>query len=210
LVTGKNTVALIACVLAISSAYSIADEAKDSGDRIRVLSWNISGDAFVSEQREFQSLLSWADPDLVLLDEVQPSAKGADLLKSFDTLHPNTDEIWTVDIGVSGGRQRCVVASRVPQEALPEFASIIPYPDADRRYLLEHMSDDDLEYSKYSLDGGIPVTGRSFLTAIGDSWPSSPTCNAVVAIRAVGTSIVAALKYEKSAGLFSRCCNAHL
>ena len=175
MVANKNAAALVACVLAISSAYSIADEAKDSGDRIRVLSWNISGDAFVSEQREFQSLLSWADPDLVLLDEVQPSAKGADLLKSFDTLHPNTDEIWTVDIGVSGGRQRCVVASRVPQEALPEFASIIPYPDADRRYLLEHMSDDDLEYSKYSLDGGIPVNGaivldggRRLLTIIAD------------------------------------------
>jgi len=142
---------------------SIADEPQISGDGIRVLSWNISGDAFVSEQREFQSLLRWADPDLILLDEVQPSANEADLQKSFDALHPEIDDTWTVDIGVSGGRQRCVVASRAPQESLPEFSSKIPYPDADRRYLLQHMSDDDLEYSKYSLDGGIPVNGAIVL-----------------------------------------------
>jgi hypothetical protein len=163
LVANKKTLTLIACVLAVFSVCSIADEPPISGDVIRVLSWNISGDAFVSEQREFQSLLRWADPDLILLDEVQPSANEADLQKSFDALRPDIDDTWTVDIGASGGRQRCVVASRAPQEALPEFASIIPYPDADRRYLLQHMSDDDLDYTKYGLDGGIPVNGAIVL-----------------------------------------------
>lgn len=175
MVASRKTLALIACLLAIFSVCSIANEPKVSDDSIRVLSWNISGDAFVSEQREFRSLLRWADPDVVLLDEVQPSANKSDLLKSFDALRPDIDDTWTVDIGVSGGRQRCVVASRAPQEPLPEFSSIIPYPDADRRYLLEHMSDDDLEYSKYGLDGGIPVNGaivldgdRRLLTIIAD------------------------------------------
>jgi len=175
LVASKKTRALIACVLAIFSACSIADQPTVSGDNVRVLSWNVSGNAFVSKQREFRSLLRWADPDVVLLDEVQPSANRSDLVKSFDVLRPDIDDTWTVDIGVSGGRQRCVVASRAPQESLPEFSSIIPYPDADRRYLLEHMSDDDLEYSRYSLDGGIPVNGaivldgdRRLLTIIAD------------------------------------------
>ena len=175
MVANNKTLALITCVLAVFSTSSIADEPKVPGKSIRILSWNISGDAFVSEQREFRSLLSWADPDLILLDEVQPSASKADLLESFDALGPDTDDTWTVDIGVSGGRQRCVVASRARQEALPEFASIIPYPDADRRYLLQHMSDDDLDYSMYSLDGGIAVNGaivldgdRRLLTIIAD------------------------------------------
>jgi hypothetical protein len=163
LVASKKTLALIACVLAVFSVCGIADEPQISGDSIRVLSWNISGDAFVSEQREFRSLLRWADPDVVLLDEVQPSANKSDLLKSLDAMRPDINNTWSVDIGVSGGRQHCVVASRAPQESLPEFSSIIPYPVADRRYLLEHMSDDDFEYSKYSLDGGIPVNGAIVL-----------------------------------------------
>jgi hypothetical protein len=162
-VVRKGAVALIALLLAISSVYSVADEQRPADNSIRVLSWNISEDAFVSEQREFRSLLRWADPDLILLDEVQPSANTANLIKSFEALRPDVDETWTVDIGVSGGRQRCVVASRAPQESLPEFSSIIPYPDADRRYLLQHMSDDDLDYSMYSMDGGIPVNGAIVL-----------------------------------------------
>lgn len=163
MVANNETLVLITCVLAVFSASSIADEPKGPGESIRILSWNISGDAFVSEQPEFRSLLHWADPDIVLLDEVQPTANKSDLLKSFDGLRPNIDATWTIDIGLSGGRQRCVVASRAPHESLPEFSSIIPYPDADRRYLLQHMSDDDLEYFNYSLDGGIPVNGAIVL-----------------------------------------------
>jgi len=101
-VVRRGTVALVALLLAISSVYSVADEQRPADNIIRVLSWNISGDAFVSEQREFRSLLRWADPDLILLDEVRPSANAADLIKSFDVLRPDNDVIWTVDIGVSG------------------------------------------------------------------------------------------------------------
>lgn len=162
-------------VLAFASAFSVADEPLVANDRIRVLSWNISDDAFVSEQREFRSLLLWADPDIVLLDEVTPSASEEELMKSLDALRPSAIETWTVNFGVSGGRQRCIVASRAPQESLPEFSSIVSYPDADRRYLLEHMSNEDLAYSEYSLDGGIPVNGaiilaggRRLLTVIAD------------------------------------------
>jgi len=175
MVVPKGTVALVALLLAIAAMNSTAAELRPADSSIRVLSWNISGDASVSEQREFQSLLRWADPDLILLDEVQPSVSDAILLKSFDALRPDIDETWTIDIGVSGGRQRAVVASRAPQESLPEFSSIIPYPDADRRYLLQHMSDDELEHSNYSMDGGIPVNGaivldgdRRLLTIIAD------------------------------------------
>lgn len=139
------------------------------------MSWNVSDDAFVSEQRVFRSLLLWADPDVVLLDEVAPSASDEQLKKSLVALRPGEKETWKINIGVSGGRQRCVVASRAPQETLLEFASIVPYPDAERRYLLAHMSSEDRAYSAYSMDGGIPVNGaiivaggRRLLTVIAD------------------------------------------
>ena len=163
MVASRVTIALVSLFLAIFSTCSIADESQDSDDSIRILSWNISDDAYASQQQEFSTLLRWADPDVVLLDEVNPSASAAELAKSFITLRPDVDETWTIDIGVSGGRQRCVIASRGSQESLPEFSTIIPYPDADRRYLLEHMSDDDLDYDMYGIDGGIPVNGAIVL-----------------------------------------------
>jgi hypothetical protein len=152
-------------ILAISSACGVAGEPLAADDSIRVLSWNISEEAFVSEQEEFQSLLLWADPDVVLLDEVAPTANEEELMKSLVALHSRTDETWTINIGESGGRQRCVVASRAPQEALPEFSTIIPYPDADRRYLLEHMSNGDDAYNAFRLDVGIPVNGAIIILA---------------------------------------------
>lgn len=162
-------------VLAIANAFSVADEPQAADENVRILSWNISDDAFVSEKREFQSLLLWADPDVILLDEVEPPVREEELMKSLGTLRPGTDETWTINIGVSGGRQRCIVASRAPQESLAEFSSIVPYSDADRRYLREHMSKEDLAYSEYSMDGGIPVHGaiilaggRRLLTVIAD------------------------------------------
>jgi hypothetical protein len=151
-------------ILAIVSACSVASKPQAADDSIRILSWNISDDAFVSEQQEFQALLQWADADVVLLDEVEPSASDAELMKSLDALRSDKKEPWTINTGVSGGRQRCVVASRVPQEAVPEFSSIVPYPDADKRYLMEHMSTEELDYANYGLDGGIPVNAAIILT----------------------------------------------
>jgi hypothetical protein len=150
-------------ILAIASACGTVGEPLESDEGIRVLSWNISDDAFVSEQQEFLSLLHWGNPDVVLLDEVNPSASDEELMKSLDALGPGKEETWTINIGVSGGRQRTIVASRAPQESLPEFSSIVPYSDADRRFLLKHMSNEDRAYSNYSLDGGIPVNGAIIL-----------------------------------------------
>lgn len=141
----------------------------------RVLSWNVSDDAFVAEERAFQSLLSWADPDIVLLDEVTPSIEPDDLGRSLTTLRPRSPADWEINVGASGGRQRCVIASRWPQERVPEFAAVVPYPDADRQYLQHRMSASDLEYANFGMDGGIPVNaavvlvgGRRLLTVIAD------------------------------------------
>ncbi len=142
-----------------ANTSSVAEEREAFDEGIRVLSWNISGNAFVSEQRAFRSLLLWADPDVVLLDEVAPSADPDALMKSLEALRRDKDEVWNVNVGASGGRQRGLIASRAPLDVLSEFASIVPYPAADRQRILNDMSPGDRANPGWSMDGGIPVNG---------------------------------------------------
>ena len=60
-------------VVAFASMPGMADELAPIDERIRVVSWNISGDAFASEPQAFESLLRWANPHVVLLDEFFPA-----------------------------------------------------------------------------------------------------------------------------------------
>jgi hypothetical protein len=161
--------------LVCASLSALADEQPAADAGVRILSWNISDDAFVKEHEEFSSLLLWADPDIVLLDEVAPSADVAKLHLALASLRSGDDEVWNVNVGISGGRQRCAVASRAPQEVVPEFSSIIPYPEADKRQILEHMSKLERSNSNFSMEYGIPVNaavvvtgGRRLLTVIVD------------------------------------------
>jgi endonuclease/exonuclease/phosphatase family metal-dependent hydrolase len=142
---------------------------------LRILSWNITSNAFVEEAEEFQSLLRWADPDIVLLDEVHPSVPLDELHVALAKLRPGADEAWHVNYGLSGGRQRDIVASRAPQEVLPEFSTMIPYPEDERRYIFERMSGRERTDANLTMDNGIPVNaaivlvdGRRMLAVITD------------------------------------------
>jgi len=153
----------ILLTLAVAGALALAGE-QPAGDRgLRILSWNISNDAFENETEEFLSLLRWADPDIVLLDEVSPFADPEMLHAALASLRPGGDENWSVSIGVSGGRQRDVIASRGPQEALPEFSTIVAYPETHRQYILEHMSREERLNRGLSMDHGIPVNAAILL-----------------------------------------------
>jgi hypothetical protein len=154
----------IVLALAFTSALALADDGPDTDAAVRILSWNISDDAFVAEPEIFQSLLRWADPDIVLLDEVSPSADIAQLRVALEGLRPGENETWHISVGASGGRQRDAIASRKPQEALPEFSSMIPYPDVDQTYILEHMSDLHRSFSDFSMDEGIPAHAAIVIT----------------------------------------------
>lgn len=157
----RTTLAVLVLVLSASSCTTV--EARATDDSFRVLSWNISGNAPIEEQAEFSSLLRWGNPDVVLLDEVSPKTSEQELTNSLNALNSGGNETWTVNTSVSGGRQRCTVASRAPQESVPEFSSIIPYPDADKQYLQERMSERDRSYAYYSMEGGIPVNAAIIL-----------------------------------------------
>lgn len=129
-----------------------------------MLSWNISGDAFVADGKAFMALLTRAGPDILLLDEVSPSADTGLLQQALSGLTAGQDGDWHVDVGKSGGRQRCLIVSRAPQETLAEFASIVPYPEDDRDRILRSMPTADRTNTAFSMEGGIPVNGTVILT----------------------------------------------
>jgi len=144
-------------------------------EEIRIVSWNISDDVFVSEREEFQALMSRARPDVLLLDEVAPTADAAELSKALAGMQHAEGQIWNIEFGTSGGRQRAVIASLDSLEAVPEFSSIVPYPEAERQAILGQMSDRERNHRPHTMDDGIPVNaaivltgGRRLLTVITD------------------------------------------
>ena len=127
------------------------------------MSWNISDDAFVSRPTEFSSLLRRADPDVLLLDEVAPAADVEKLRNVLDGLQAGDEAGWHINYGVSGGRQRGVIASRMALEALPEFLSTIPYPENAGQHISKRMSEHDRARTIWTMEGGIPVNGAVVL-----------------------------------------------
>lgn len=146
-------------IVALAFGAGPGDTLATQDTTFRILSWNISLDAFVNEQPEFRALLRWADPDLVLLDEVSPAADPLELKKALTGLRSNEDNEWTISVGVSGGGQRDIIASRAPQEQLQEFLAIVPYPDEGRNRVLEAVPPEKRPRVAMSMDAGIPVNG---------------------------------------------------
>ncbi len=141
----------------------------ETSSNFTVLSWNISGNAFASHPHEFQTLLNYGGPDIVLLDEVDPSTNTAQLRAALPPRQSGSDQdtantAWHISFGTSGGRQRGVIASRDPLEELQEFVGVVPYPDDARRRIMQRMSATDRAEYGPSMDAGIPVNGAIILT----------------------------------------------
>ena len=152
----------------ILMAACASTEEIESADPV-VLSWNVSGHAFVDHPAEFRTILEYARPNIVLLDEVAPTADAAELLDALP------DARWHISIGASGGRQRGAIASRFPLEALPEFAGVLPFPEEPRRRIEEMM--EPREHARFAsrLGDGIAVNaalvlagGKRLLVVVAD------------------------------------------
>lgn len=140
-----------------------ASELSASDENFRVLSWNISGDAFVAEPSEFRALIRWGDPDIVLLDEVDPAVDLTALETALAGLRGGSQRAWNINFGASGGRQRTIVASRDEQEALPEFAAIVAYPEEGKNLILSRAPEEQRAKILRSMESGIPVNGAVIL-----------------------------------------------
>jgi hypothetical protein len=156
---------MLLALFVVTCLSHAAEEAPDTASAARVMSWNVSRDAFVSYPRQFQAMLNVASPDVLLLDEVHSSLAPEQL----QAVMPPASSIdagmsgWNISWGRSGGWQRGVIASRAPMEALAEFAGLIPYPDEATGLIAQGMSAS--ERAKYvpRLDEGIAVNGAIVL-----------------------------------------------
>ena len=146
-------------VLAVTLTISLStvDVHATDDSSFRVLSWNISGDAYVNQRSEFRSIVKWGDPDIVLLDEVSPSAAPVKLMDALKGLRSDDDTVWNINFGKSGGRERNIIASRAYQETIPEFSGIVPYPDEDHQRVLAIVPAEKRAHIKQSMNDGIPV-----------------------------------------------------
>lgn len=161
LACGVLALAVSACAQATGAGKPPRAEARaapsDAG--VRLLSWNVSSDAFVRDPAAFRALVRKAQADILLLDEVAPSTDEKQIRDALAGLKTDGTDDWYIDFGRSGGRQRGVIVSRMPLERLPEFADTVPYPEAERRRLHDGMVAADQLRPVFSMDGGIPVNG---------------------------------------------------
>jgi endonuclease/exonuclease/phosphatase family metal-dependent hydrolase len=100
------------------------DLERAAGTAVRVLAWNVGDRTPLLRPEPFRRVLRAADPDVVLLDELNPALDEA----GVRALLPGGEE-WTLILGTGGGRQRTAVASRLPLQAVPALARV-PWPDS--------------------------------------------------------------------------------
>ena len=130
-----------------------------TGDKINVFSWNVSGDAFVKDPEVFKALVTKAEANILLLDEVSPLTNESQIHKALPGMTLDKGNDWHINFGTSGGRQRNVIISRLPQENLPEFSKIIPYPEFEKERIRDRMIAAGKQKHSYGLDDGLAVNG---------------------------------------------------
>lgn len=145
------------CVLLACIAPPVPAEELPA-DGFTVLSWNAEG-TFETMRQEFQAVLQFAKPHIVLLDEAPATTTPLQVHLALEVLDVSLGGAWQVDVGESGGRQRNVVASIAPIQTLPEFSTVVPYPDTERRRILAAVPRETRDRVEASMDAGIPVNG---------------------------------------------------
>jgi endonuclease/exonuclease/phosphatase family metal-dependent hydrolase len=114
-------------MLALALCVWPASAQRTASRGFRLLSWNVSGRMPVERGADFRGHLQLASPDVVVLDEVDGSLSGQAI---HDALAPSREgsspagaapATWHLTWGERGGRQRVVIAARVPVETVADF-----------------------------------------------------------------------------------------
>ena len=121
---------MVVVALASCGGSRSIDRAAPSGATrgFRALQWNVSGDAWTRHAAEARAVLRHADPDLFILDEVDPALGESGVRAMLGGLRGAADTTWFVSLGAGGSYQRTAIASRDSVVALAEFA-LVPFPD---------------------------------------------------------------------------------
>lgn len=91
---------------------------------IRVVSWNISGQRMWDQAAAVHRVLAALDPDVILLDEATASTTPSSLRRFFADGPLASMGEWRAVVGLGGGRQHGVIATRAPIRASPELLSV--------------------------------------------------------------------------------------
>lgn len=109
---------------------SLDDVVRAPGAHLRVVAWNVGDQGMMRAPEPYLRILAALDPDVLLLDELNPAMDGPWLLEALGRLPDGAD--WQVVVGTGGGRQRTAVASTRPL-ALREELARVPWPDSVSR-----------------------------------------------------------------------------
>ena len=126
------------------------------GAGLRVVSWNVSRGRLLADPGPVRAILAALVPDVVLLDEVPPEARAADIA----ALLPAGDggAAWSIHVGTSGSGQRGAIAARGSVRPAGGFERV-PLPDSVAGWL-DAPASADLEEVRGNLEGGgMPATG---------------------------------------------------
>ena len=99
-------------MLLLPGAQAQVQQSQADSHTFRLVSWNISGDSFMTHKESFRAIMRHTNPDVLVLDEVLPSVGAAQIQEVLSGIDPLDGRQWNVDFGTSGGRQRGVIASR--------------------------------------------------------------------------------------------------
>ena len=94
---------------------------------VRVLAWNVSDSAWVRQADASRAVLRHANPDVVVLLQVNRFIDDAGIRRMLSGLRGSADTTWFVSSGSSSGIEHTVLASRDSVRTLSEFADV-PFP----------------------------------------------------------------------------------
>lgn len=139
---------------------------------LRLLTWNLGGNELLQRGTILRRMLAAIEPDLLMLDEMPPEA---DAIWLRQWLPPGS---WHVHQGVGGGRQRQIIAGRLPLEPVPAL-NPLPYAPADLAVIRERGS------RRMKRDAAHSPTQP--VTAVTASWSGQPVTLVSVDLQCCGT-----------------------
>jgi hypothetical protein len=138
------------------------DVRRAGGTELRVMVWNVGDRGMLRTPEPYLRLIAAMSPDVLLLDELNPSMDAPWLEETLGGLPGG--EAWKVVVGEGGGRQRTAVASRLPLTLHPELARI-PWPDSVGRLSGLPMSNQMRADLATALQDDLPTVGATIEVA---------------------------------------------
>ncbi len=145
-------------VEAVMTDSSMIDLGRATG-AFRVVQWNVADARIFASPDPFLRILAALQPDVVLLDEVFGTVSPSELERFFESPPLGGLGEWRFIMSRTGGRQKTVVASRLPI-AREERLSTVNYASGAIDRLEDSVADPRLQ-RLFSLERerGVPATG---------------------------------------------------